>query len=165
MWLECAIEDTDQQGLTTRTTLAKDMARLLGHRQTKGAATDKTNLQLPRHISTLPITRHSTRFTCMTRIFRKRKFANRAGRSPRHPQRPALLIPNPLCGGQTYCGNKLFILLNQSLNLIYLRDASTWTVYIANVASFRMCSATYAGTTLCDSRTASMANAAGTERS
>jgi hypothetical protein len=30
------------------------MARLLGHRQTKGAATDKPNLLLPRHISTLP---------------------------------------------------------------------------------------------------------------
>ena len=30
------------------------MARLLGHRQTKEAATDKPNLRLPRHISTLP---------------------------------------------------------------------------------------------------------------
>ncbi|MFL9967010.1 hypothetical protein PQR02_40010, partial [Paraburkholderia sediminicola] len=29
-------------------------ARLLGHRQTKGAATDKPNLLPPRHISTLP---------------------------------------------------------------------------------------------------------------
>jgi hypothetical protein len=28
--------------------------RLLGHRQTKGAETDKQNLTLPRHISTLP---------------------------------------------------------------------------------------------------------------
>jgi len=28
--------------------------RLLGHRQTKGAATDKPNLPLARHISTLP---------------------------------------------------------------------------------------------------------------
>jgi len=28
---------------------------LLGHRQTKGAETDKQNLMLPRHISTLPI--------------------------------------------------------------------------------------------------------------
>jgi hypothetical protein len=28
--------------------------RLLGHRQTKGAATDKPNLLPPRHISTLP---------------------------------------------------------------------------------------------------------------
>jgi len=31
------------------------MARLLGHRQTKGAATDKPNLLRPRHIPTLPI--------------------------------------------------------------------------------------------------------------
>src|SRR2546425_12829115 len=31
------------------------MARLLGHRQTKGAATDKPTLLPPRHISTLPI--------------------------------------------------------------------------------------------------------------
>jgi hypothetical protein len=31
------------------------MARLLGHRLTKGAATDKPDLMLPRHISTLPI--------------------------------------------------------------------------------------------------------------
>jgi hypothetical protein len=31
------------------------MARLLGHRQTKGAATDKPDLLPPRHISTLPI--------------------------------------------------------------------------------------------------------------
>ena len=30
------------------------MARLLGHRQTKEAATDKPTLLLPRHISTLP---------------------------------------------------------------------------------------------------------------
>lgn len=30
------------------------MVRVLGHRQTKGAATDKLNLPLPRHISTLP---------------------------------------------------------------------------------------------------------------
>ena len=30
------------------------MARLLGHRQTKGTETDKPNLMLPRHISTLP---------------------------------------------------------------------------------------------------------------
>jgi hypothetical protein len=30
------------------------MAKLLGHRQTKGAATDKPNLLPPRHISTLP---------------------------------------------------------------------------------------------------------------
>ena len=30
------------------------MARLLGHRQTKGAATDQPNLMPPRHISTLP---------------------------------------------------------------------------------------------------------------
>ena len=30
------------------------MARLLGHRQTKGAATDKPILPPPRHISTLP---------------------------------------------------------------------------------------------------------------
>jgi hypothetical protein len=30
------------------------MARLLGHRQTKGAATDKPRLRPPRHISTLP---------------------------------------------------------------------------------------------------------------
>ncbi len=30
------------------------MGRLLGHRQTKGAATDKPNLLPPRHISTLP---------------------------------------------------------------------------------------------------------------
>ena len=30
------------------------MARLLGHRRTKGAATDKPNLRPPRHISTLP---------------------------------------------------------------------------------------------------------------
>ena|ERR1035441_8813507 len=30
------------------------MARLLGHRQTKGADTDTPNLLLPRHISTLP---------------------------------------------------------------------------------------------------------------
>jgi hypothetical protein len=29
------------------------MARLLGHRQTKGTETDKPNLRLPRHISTL----------------------------------------------------------------------------------------------------------------
>ena len=29
-------------------------ARLLGHRQTKGTETDKSNLMLPRHISTLP---------------------------------------------------------------------------------------------------------------
>ncbi len=29
------------------------MVRLLGHRQTKGAATDKPNLSPPRHISTL----------------------------------------------------------------------------------------------------------------
>ena len=29
-------------------------ARLLGHRQTKGAATDKPDLLTPRHISTLP---------------------------------------------------------------------------------------------------------------
>ena len=31
------------------------MARLLGHRQTKGTETDKPNLMLPRHISTLPM--------------------------------------------------------------------------------------------------------------
>jgi hypothetical protein len=31
------------------------MARLLGHRQTKGAATDKPDLLPPRHISTLPV--------------------------------------------------------------------------------------------------------------
>jgi hypothetical protein len=30
------------------------MVRLLRHRQTKGAATDRQNLRLPRHISTLP---------------------------------------------------------------------------------------------------------------
>ncbi len=30
------------------------MVRLLGHRQTKGAATDKPDLTPPRHISTLP---------------------------------------------------------------------------------------------------------------
>ena len=30
------------------------MARLTGHRQTKGAATDKLDLRPPRHISTLP---------------------------------------------------------------------------------------------------------------
>ena len=30
------------------------MARLLGHRQTKGTETDKPDLMLPRHISTLP---------------------------------------------------------------------------------------------------------------
>jgi hypothetical protein len=30
------------------------MARLLGHRQTKGAATDKPILPPPRHIPTLP---------------------------------------------------------------------------------------------------------------
>jgi len=29
------------------------MARLLGHRQTKGTVTDKPNLMLPRYISTL----------------------------------------------------------------------------------------------------------------
>jgi len=29
--------------------------RVLGHRQTKGAATDKPNLLPPRHISTLPV--------------------------------------------------------------------------------------------------------------
>ena len=33
------------------------MVRLLGHRQTKEAATDKPNLLLPRHISTLPVKR------------------------------------------------------------------------------------------------------------
>jgi hypothetical protein len=32
------------------------MARLLGHRQTKGTETDKPDLRLPRHISTLQIT-------------------------------------------------------------------------------------------------------------
>ncbi len=32
------------------------MARLLGHRQTKGTETDKPDLMLPRHISTLPDT-------------------------------------------------------------------------------------------------------------
>jgi hypothetical protein len=31
------------------------MVRLLGHRQTKEAATDKPNLRPPRHISTLPV--------------------------------------------------------------------------------------------------------------
>jgi hypothetical protein len=31
------------------------MVRLLGHRHTKGAATDKPHLRPPRHISTLPI--------------------------------------------------------------------------------------------------------------
>jgi hypothetical protein len=31
------------------------MARLLGHRQTKEAATDTPNLPPPRHIPTLPI--------------------------------------------------------------------------------------------------------------
>ncbi len=31
------------------------MVRVLGHRQTKGAATDKPNLTPPRHISTLPV--------------------------------------------------------------------------------------------------------------
>ncbi len=31
------------------------MARLIGHRQTKEAATDKPNLPPPRHIPTLPI--------------------------------------------------------------------------------------------------------------
>ena len=31
------------------------MVRLLGHRQTKGAATDKPDLTPPRHISTLPL--------------------------------------------------------------------------------------------------------------
>jgi hypothetical protein len=30
------------------------MARVLGHRQTKGAATDHPHLPPPRHISTLP---------------------------------------------------------------------------------------------------------------
>jgi hypothetical protein len=30
------------------------MVRVLGHRQTKGAATDNPNLRSPRHISTLP---------------------------------------------------------------------------------------------------------------
>jgi len=30
------------------------MVRLVGHRQTKGTETDKLNLMLPRHISTLP---------------------------------------------------------------------------------------------------------------
>jgi len=33
------------------------MARVLGHRQTKGAATDNPNLRSPRHISTLPYRR------------------------------------------------------------------------------------------------------------
>jgi hypothetical protein len=33
------------------------MGRLLGHRQTKGTETDKPNLMLPRHISTLPCCR------------------------------------------------------------------------------------------------------------
>jgi hypothetical protein len=32
------------------------MARVLGHRQTKGAATDNPDLLPPRHISTLPFT-------------------------------------------------------------------------------------------------------------
>jgi len=31
------------------------MVRLLGHRQTKEAATDKPSLKSPRHISTLPV--------------------------------------------------------------------------------------------------------------
>ena len=40
------------------------MARLLGHRQTKGTVTDKPNLMLPRHISTLlPLARVMTRMT------------------------------------------------------------------------------------------------------
>ena len=43
------------------------MARLLRHRQTKGAETDKPNLRLPRHISTLPPeifnTDHGSQFT------------------------------------------------------------------------------------------------------
>jgi hypothetical protein len=31
------------------------MVKLVGHRQTKGTETDKPNLMLPRHISTLPL--------------------------------------------------------------------------------------------------------------
>jgi hypothetical protein len=31
------------------------MVKLLRHRQTKGAATDRQNLRPPRHISTLPV--------------------------------------------------------------------------------------------------------------
>ena len=40
------------------------MAKLLGHRQTKGAKTDKPSLMSPRHISTLPAyeVRHVTQF-------------------------------------------------------------------------------------------------------
>jgi hypothetical protein len=36
------------------------MVRLLRHRQTKGAATDRQNLRPPRHISTLPTTAYCT---------------------------------------------------------------------------------------------------------
>ena len=38
------------------------MARLLGHRQTKEAGTDKPNLRPPRHISTLPALTHEAWF-------------------------------------------------------------------------------------------------------
>ncbi len=43
------------------------MARLLGHRQTKGTETNKLNLRLPRHISTLQIRfhfSHDLRLSC-----------------------------------------------------------------------------------------------------
>ncbi len=45
------------------------MARLLGHRQSKEAATDKPNLPLPRHIPTLPnLSRYVMKRACFLPI-------------------------------------------------------------------------------------------------
>jgi len=57
------------------------MGRLLGHRHTKGAETDKPNLTLPRHISTLPAVADCWRSlndcyttqTCRLRMFPERQ--------------------------------------------------------------------------------------------
>ena len=53
MWLECIVEETDQRGRKIRSTEAKDMVKLIRHRQTKEKETDKLSLLLPRHIYTL----------------------------------------------------------------------------------------------------------------
>src|ERR1035437_2451513 len=57
-------------------------ARLLGHRQTKGAATDKPDLLPPRHISTLPFATVSQR--AETDPKETDKFPQAAARRNRH---------------------------------------------------------------------------------
>jgi hypothetical protein len=54
------------------------MARLRGHRQTKETATDKPNLMLPRHISTLPILLKNSKMDplqFLAKLNRERQFA------------------------------------------------------------------------------------------